>query len=66
MRWEVWVHESLKAGSPPLCQAVPNFPLFIHSFTRKLRPNRSKAFIEALFKPWDLVVFRVQVVAWSV
>lgn len=66
MRRDEWIHESLEVGSPPLRKRVTDFPLIIHTLTRELAADGSKALVQAGFETFKLAFVVVKVVARTV
>jgi len=65
MRWKERVHEGLEIRSPPLCQGVAYLPFVVDALARELVAYWCQTFIQAELEPFDLVVFGLEVVAWS-
>lgn len=65
MWWEKGVHECLEVRPPPLRKCITNLPLIVDAFAGKLISYRCQTFVEAKLEPFDLIVFALEVVAWS-
>jgi hypothetical protein len=63
VRGNKWVHEGFKVWAPPLRQCIPNLPLVIYAFARKLTSNRCQTLIETFLEAVNLFIVRLQVVA---
>lgn len=66
MRREERVHEGLEVGPPPLREGVADLPFVVDTFPAKLGSDRSKTLVQPGYEAGDFVVFRLEVVAWSV
>ena len=61
-------HEGLKVRSPPLREAVTNFPIVVHTMRRVELPRVRRwreAFVQPAFEAVDLVLSGFQVVSWA-
>lgn len=65
MRRQEWVHERFEVRPPPLGQRIANAPFIIDAFARELCADRCQTLVETVFEAFNLVVFRLQVVARS-
>ena len=55
MRWDEWVHESLKVGSPPLSQSLADLPLAFVTVVGELVARRSQSLVQAYLEALNLV-----------
>lgn len=62
VRRQKGIHEGFEIGSPPLRQCVTDLPLIIDALARELTANGREPLVEPQLEPFDLVVFRLQIV----